>query len=134
LGFYRLRRVYTTVRDASDEYLAGLARHIPLDGLIKALTAMVSLATAGLLIPLLPHLVHLRSPARLAVANQTLAQDQEKLFQEFSQIDRSRDRNDRMGLGLHLSQKSAALSTGVSGSKVRSVGSKVRSVKEARSN
>jgi PAS domain S-box-containing protein len=43
-----------------------------LDGFVKAITAVASLATAGLLVPLLPALVHLPGPTKLASLNQML--------------------------------------------------------------
>lgn len=46
-----------------------------LDGVIKALTAIISITTAALLFPLLPTLVRLRTPTQLAHANETLANE-----------------------------------------------------------
>jgi PAS domain S-box-containing protein len=46
-----------------------------LDGVIKAITALASIITTALLFPLLPVLLHLPSPAQLALANQNLANE-----------------------------------------------------------
>ncbi len=46
-----------------------------LDGLIKAITAGLSVMTAALLFPLLPALIHLPSPAQLRAANEKLARE-----------------------------------------------------------
>ncbi len=43
-----------------------------LDGLVKALTAMLSISTAMAIVPLVPKVLALRSPAELEVANQHL--------------------------------------------------------------
>ena len=55
-----------------------------LEGLIKAITAILSVATAMLLWPLIPKLVALPSPAQLATVNQTLSDkiaEQERTYQ-----------------------------------------------------
>ena len=49
-----------------------------LDGLVKAVTAVSSAATFGLLVPLLPTLVSLPSPTQLARANMALAKEIEE--------------------------------------------------------
>ena len=49
-----------------------------LDGLVKAVTAVSSAATFGLLVPLLPTLVSLPSPTQLAQANRALAREIEE--------------------------------------------------------
>lgn len=49
-----------------------------LDGLIKAVTAVSSAATFGLLVPLLPTLVSLPSPTQLSRANRALAKEIEE--------------------------------------------------------
>ncbi len=46
-----------------------------LDGGLKAVTAAVSLATAGMLVPLLPKALTLRTPAQLERLNERLAED-----------------------------------------------------------
>ena len=46
-----------------------------LDALIKAFTAVLSIITAALLIPLLPTVIHLPSPSKLAGVNKVLAQE-----------------------------------------------------------
>src|SRR5579863_3779817 len=46
-----------------------------LDGIIKAITAIASLATAGLMFPLLPGLVRLPGPRQLARINELLANE-----------------------------------------------------------
>ena len=46
-----------------------------LDGVIKAVTAVASLATVGMMLPLLPALVHLPGPTQLARINQLLNDD-----------------------------------------------------------
>jgi PAS domain S-box-containing protein len=48
-----------------------------LDGVVKAVTAVASIITTVLLFPLLPVLLHLPSPAQLALANKTLADEVE---------------------------------------------------------
>ncbi len=48
------------------------------DGLVKAVTAVSSAATFGLLVPLLPTLVSLPSPTQLAQANRALAKEIEE--------------------------------------------------------
>src|SRR5579864_5543466 len=46
-----------------------------LDGFVKAITAVASLTTAGMMIPLLPGLVRLPGPTQLARINHLLAED-----------------------------------------------------------
>jgi len=46
-----------------------------LDGMVKAITAIASLTTAGMMIPLLPGLVRLPGPTQLARINHLLAED-----------------------------------------------------------
>jgi PAS domain S-box-containing protein len=46
-----------------------------LDGLVKAFTALISIVTAALLIPLLPTLIHLPSPSKLSRLNEILAEE-----------------------------------------------------------
>jgi PAS domain S-box-containing protein len=56
-----------------------VACDLPLDGVVKAATALVSVVTAALLVPLLPGLVKMPNPAEVAGMYHKLAQDTTEL-------------------------------------------------------
>ena len=69
-----------------------------LDGIVKAVTAVASLTTAGLMLPLLPGLVKLPGPTQLRRINQLLANEMEErdettkvLLQQAGLLDLARD-------------------------------------------
>jgi hypothetical protein len=49
-----------------------------LDGVVKAITALASVATFGMMVPLMPVLVALPSPSELAAANRNLARENDE--------------------------------------------------------
>jgi protein-histidine pros-kinase len=62
-----------------------------LDGVVKAITAVASITTAALLAPLLPTLLHLPNPVRLAAMNQELAAQAAELQRRAELLDLAQD-------------------------------------------
>lgn len=83
------------------------------EGLIKAITALLSVATAALLWPLIPRLVALPSPAQLAAVNQHLSEKMEEQERTYRLLLASEEkvRIANAELEARVAQRTAALTT-----------------------